>query len=137
MNLNEIMQDFETANREVELTNPKGEPTGWFFELRHESSKKVQRFMTGYRSKLQDVTIKRKTQQQKQLMADHEDGLRAVQVANWRWAEGDDIENGRPPFSKRELLAVLKHEQWGYHIREFIDREVGSLEDFLTRSEDS
>jgi hypothetical protein len=137
MNINEIMKDFEAENREVELVNPQGKPTGWFFELRHESSEVVETFMREYRSKLQDAAMKRKTTAQKQLMRQHEDGLRIAHVAGWRFEEGFDPEDGRPPFSNRELKTVLTHEKWGWHIRDFIDREVGSLEDFLAKSQES
>jgi hypothetical protein len=135
--INEIARDFETENREVELINPKGKPTGWFFVLRHESSEEVETFMAEYRSKLQDAALKRKTTAQKQLMRQHEDRLRLVQVAGWRWAEGEDAENGRPPFSRKELQIVFGQKGLGWHIRDFIDREVGSLEDFLAKSQES
>ena len=137
MNLNEIEKSFATEDREVELMNPRGEPTGWFFQLRHESAKEVSDFMREYRSKLQDVTIKRKTAAQKQLMAAHEDGLRIAHVAGWRWEKGDDDAAGRPKFTKRELKEVLIRVPFGWHVRDFIDREVGSLEDFLERQPSS
>ena len=137
MNINDIMKDFETDTREVELVNPQGKPTGWFFILRHESAKEVEAFMRGYRTKLQDLTLKRKTTAQKQLMAAHEDDLRVAHVAGWHFKEGENDEEGRPAFSKKELRSVLAHPKWGWHIRDFIDREVGSLEDFLERSEAS
>ncbi len=137
MNIDSIMKDFETENRNVELFNPQGEATGWVFILRHESAKEVEQFMRSYRTKLQDLTLKRKTSAQKQLMAAHEDGLRIAHVAGWSFKEGENNEEGRPAFSKHELKNVLNHEKWGWHIRDFIDREVGSLEDFLERSEGS
>lgn len=135
--INEIMQEFETTTREAELMNPAGKPTGWWFELRHESSEEVESFLKDYRSKLQELTLKRKTTAQKQLMASHEDGLRIAHVAGWRFEKGENAEEGRPPFSKKELRAVLNHPKWGWHIRTFIDNEVGSLEDFLEKSDDS
>jgi hypothetical protein len=137
MNLNEIEKSFATEDREVELLNPHGQKTGWFFQLRHESAKEVQSFMSDYRSKIQDVTIKRKTAAQKQLMSAHEDGLRIAHVAGWRWEQGEDEKKGRPPFSKRELKDVLIKIPFGWHVRTFIDNEVGSLDDFLAKSEDS
>ena len=137
MNLNDIKKEFATDDREVELMTPRGAPTGWIFILRHESAKEVQEFMRDYRTKLQDVTLKRKTTAQKQLMAQHEDGLRIAHVAGWKWEQGEDAENGRPAFSKRELKTVLNDTEFGWHVRNFIDNEVGSLEDFLERSEDS
>lgn len=116
---------------------PEYTPTGWIFILRHESDEEVQKFLRDYRSKLQDATLKRKTSQQKQLMSQHEDDLRIAHVIGWKWKDGEDAENGRPPFTRGELKRLLSKEKFGYHLRNFIDNEVGSLEDFLERSGNS
>jgi len=138
MNLNEIESAFAVDTREVELMDPRGQPTGWVFILRHESATEVQEFLKDYRAKLQDLAIKRKTSAQKTLMAQHEDRLRIAHVAGWRWEQGEDAEAGRPPFSVRELKRLLAmNTGFGWHLRQFIDNEVGSLEDFLERSETS
>ena len=134
MNLNEIRKSVETTTREVEF-KPVGEPTGWFFELRHESSPEVQELVRRFQAKVRDLTFKRKTQQQQALIEKHEDDLRVAHVAGWRWVEGEDPENGRPPFSKQELRALLDDRRVSYHLKEFIDQEVGSLEDFLSKPE--
>lgn len=136
MNLNEIEASLKTETRELEF-KPAGTPTGMFFELRHESAPEVQKFMSKYRAKLRDLTMKRKNTASTNLMKEHEDGLRIVQVAGWTWTENVDEENGRPAFSKKELRALLQNKTVGFHLRNFIDEEVGSLDDFLTTSEDS
>lgn len=137
MNLNEIEKAVATTDREVEFTTPQGDKTGWFWKLRHESAREVQGFMREYRGKVQEMALKRKTSAQKKLMAEHEDGLRIVHVAGWRWKDGDDAENGRPAFSKPELRELLANPRINYHVRQFIDDEVGSLDDFLERSGDA
>ncbi len=136
MNLNDIKASLQTQTREVEF-KPTGEPTGMVFELRHESAPEVQKFMSTYRAKIRDLAMKRKTTASTNLMKEHEDGLRIVQVAGWTWEGGDDPENGRPTFSKKELRLLLQDEIAGFHVRQFIDEEVGILDDFLEKSEDS
>ena len=135
MNLNEIRTTVQTTHREVEF-KPVGTPTGWFFELRHESAEEVQDTMRRFQAKVRDLTLKRKTTAYKDLVTQHEDHLRIAHVANWRWEQGEDEEDGRPAFSKRELRTLLNDERLGYHLKTFIDEEVGSLDDFLERSED-
>lgn len=136
MNLNEIEASLQTSTREVEF-RPLGDPTGMYFELRHESAPEVQKFMASYQAKIREATLKRKTSASTQLMKEHEDGLRVAHVVTWRWEEGDDAEAGRPPFSPRELRKLLAHPTVGFHLRRFIDDEVGSLDDFLEKSENS
>lgn len=136
MNLNEIKNAVQTVNREVEF-KPTGTPTGWYFELRHESAPEVQEVMRRFQAKIRDVTLKRKTSQYQSLVAAHEDQLRMAHVAGWRWEKGDDEKKGRPAFSRPELKALLADEMLGWHLKNFIDEEVGSFEDFLSRSENS
>ncbi len=137
MNLNEYEKAVATVDREVEIITPAGEHTGWFFNLRHESAREVQDFMRVYRGKVQELALKRKTSAQKKLMAEHEDGLRIAHVAGWRWEKGDNAKDGRPKFSKNELREVFANDKINWHIRQFIDDEVGSLDDFLERLQDS
>ena len=134
MNLNEIKSAVTTVNREVEF-KPAGQPTGWFFELRHESAPEVQEVMRRFQAKVRDLTLKRKTSAYQNLVAAHEDSLRIAHVAGWRWDKGEG--KGRPPFSKQELKALLNDDTLGYHLKAFIDEEIGSLEDFLEQSENS
>ena len=136
MNLNDIKDSLDTGTREIEF-KPVGEPTGMFFELRYESEPEVQEFMKRYNAKLRDLSLKRKTNAITNLVRDHEDGLRIVHVAGWRWADGVDEEAGRPEFSRKELRALLDDEKAGFHVRRFIDEEVGSLDDFLSKSQDN
>ena len=136
MNLDKIKGTVQTESREVEF-KPVGKPTGWFFDLRHESSPEVQGVMRRFQSKVRELALKRKTTAYQNLVNEHEDHVRVAHVAGWRWENGPDPENGRPDFSKKELRSVLHDDQLGYHIKSFIDEEVGSLDDFLTRSEDS
>jgi len=135
MNLNEIKNAVQTQDREIEF-KPAGTPTGMFFILRHESSKEVQAVMRAFQSKVRDLTLKRKTTAYQNLVADHEDKLRAAHVVTWRWEQGADEDEGRPEFSKKELSAMFNDSVLGYHIKKFIDEEVGSLDDFLSKSED-
>ncbi len=136
MNLNEIKASLESHNREVEF-KPLGDPTGMFIELRHESAPEVQKFMSQYQAKIRDLTLKRKTNASVHLMKEHEEGLHMVQVVGWRWEDGVDEENGRPEFSKKELRSLLRDGRVGFHLKKFIDEEVGSFEDFLSKSEGS
>lgn len=134
MNLNEIAKSLETVDREVEFRNPNGEGTGWFFTLRHESSPEVQSVLKTYKSKVRDASSKNKSRRVNELIAENEISMLVAHVAGWRWAEGEDPENGRPPFSKRELREVLEQPHLGYHVRKFIEDEVGSVTDFLEKS---
>ena len=134
MNLFEIEASLETETREIEF-KPVGEPTGMFIEMRHESAEEVQKFMRSYSAKIRDLTMKRKTTASANLMKEHEDGLRVAHVVGWTWAEGNDEDDGRPEFTKKELRKLLQHKVVGFHLRRFIDEEVGSLEDFLSKSE--
>jgi hypothetical protein len=136
MSLKDIKSAVQTINREVEF-RPVGTPTGWFFELRHESAPEVQDVMRKFQAKVRDLTLKRKTTAYQNLVTQHEDGLRIAHVANWRWEKGEDEKKGRPPFSARELKTLLNDETLGYHLKRFIDEEVGSLDDFLEKSENS
>ena len=136
MNLNDIKEAVQTINREVEF-RPVSQSTGWFFELRHESAPEVQEVMRRFQAKIRDLTLKRKTSQYQSLVAQHEDSLRIAHVAGWRWEQGVDEEDGRPAFSTRELKVLLNDDRISYHLKTFIDEEVGSLDDFLSRSEDS
>lgn len=135
MNLNEIRDTVQTEAREVEF-KPVGTPTGWIFELRHESAKAVQEVMRKFQAKVRDLTLKRKTTAYQNLVAEHEDQLRIAHVAGWTWENGTDEENGRPAFTPRELKTLLNDKRLGYHLKKFIDEEVGSLDDFLSKSED-
>ena len=136
MNVNDIKATVQTETREIEF-RPVGSPTGWFFELRHESSSEVQEVMRRFQSKVRDLTLKRKTTAYQNLVNQHEDHLRVAHVARWRWEEGVDEEDGRPEFSKKELRNLFHDERLGYHLKSFIDEEVGSLDDFLSKSESS
>jgi len=136
MNLNEIKNAVQTVNREVEF-KPAGTSTGWFFELRHESAQEVQEVMRRFQAKIRDLTLKRKTSQYQALVTAHEDTLRIAHVAGWKWENGVDEEAGRPAFTKRELKTLLNDETLSYHLKSFIDEEIGSLDDFLSRSENS
>lgn len=136
MNLNEIKAAVQTVSREVEF-KPAGTATGWFFELRHESAPEVQDVMRRFQAKVRDLTLKRKTSQYQAAVSQHEDALRIAHVAGWRWSKGEDEEAGRPAFSAKELKTLLNDEQLGYHLKSFIDEEVGSLDDFLERSQSS
>jgi len=135
MNLNDIKNTVQTSTREVEF-KPVGKPTGWRFELRHESSEEVQEVMRRFQTKVRDLTLKRKTTAYQNLVTAHEDELRMAHVAGWSWKGGDDAEAGRPPYSRKELRTLLNDELLSYHLKQFIDEEVGSLDDFLSRSED-
>ncbi len=136
MNLNEIKNAVQTIDREVEF-RPVGNSTGWFFMLRHESAPQVQEVMRVFQAKVRDLTLKRKTTAYQNLMSQHETRLHVAHVANWRWEAGVDEEAGRPEFSRNELKANLNDAILGWHLKRFLDEEVGSLEDFLSRSEDS
>ena len=91
--------------------------------------------MKQFNAKVRELALKRKNSAYKNLVAEHENDLRVAHVANWRWEKGADEEAGRPPFSKRELLVNLEDKHLGYHLKNFIDEEVGSLDDFLQKSE--
>lgn len=136
MNLNKIKEAVKTTDREVEF-KPAGTPTGWFFTLRHESAPEVQEVMKRFNAKVRDLALKRKNSAYQNLVAQHEDSLRIAHVAGWRWADGEDEAAGRPPYSNKELQTILDDTQLGYHVKRFIDEEVGSLEDFLEKSENS
>jgi hypothetical protein len=136
MNLNEIKTAVQTVDREVEF-RPVGTPTGWFFTLRHESAPEVQECIRRFQAKVRDLTLKRKTTAYQNAVTAHEDQLHVAHVAGWRWEKGDDEKKGRPPFSKQELKTVLNDKDIGWHLKKFLDEEVGTLEDFLSRSEDS
>ena len=133
MNLNDIKAASKTQPREVEYIFA-GKKTGWFLTLLHDSSEEVQAFMGRYNAKVRELSLKRKTNAISALAAQHADKLHMVQVSGWRWKDGDDDDAGRPTFSKTELRAALNHEDLGWHLGQFIDEEVGSLDDFLTRS---
>jgi hypothetical protein len=132
--LNQIIGTVETETREVEF-KPAGSPTGMFFELRHESAKEVQSMIKAFQTKVRNLTLKRKTTAYNNLVAEHEDQLRMAHVVGWRWEQGADEDAGRPEFSKKELNHMLNHDILGYHLKKFIDEEVGSLEDFLSKSD--
>ncbi|MGH8033827.1 MAG: hypothetical protein ACREO9_01285 [Lysobacterales bacterium] len=136
MDLNSIKEAVRTTDREVEF-KVSGHTTGWFFKLRHESSPEVQEVMRQFQSRVRELALKRKNSQYQNLVAEHENRLRVSHVAGWRWEQGDDEAAGRPAFSKKELTTVLEDAVLGYHIKTFIDEEVGSLEDFLERSASS
>jgi hypothetical protein len=136
MNLDQIKAASKTQPREVEYVFD-GKKTGWFLTLLHESSDEVKEFMSRYNAKVRDLSLKRKTNAISALAAQHADKLRMVQVAGWRWKDGDDDNDGRPLFSRSELRQALNHDDLGWHLGQFIDEEVGSLADFLTRSENS
>ena len=136
MNINEIRSTVQTDTREVEF-KPVGSPTGWLFELRHESAGEVQEVMRKFQAKVRDLTLKRKTTAYQNLVAEHEDDLRIAHVAGWSWENGIDEENGRPAYTRKELKILLNDKRLGYHLKKFIDEEVGSLDDFLSKSEDS
>lgn len=132
MNFNEFKEMHKTAPREVEYLFD-GHRTGLYLTLLHESAQPVQEFMKTYNAKVRDLTIKRKTNAINNLAAQHALALNAVQVSDWRWEEGET--EGRPAFSKQELKSMLKDPDVGFHLAAFIDQEVGSLSDFLSRSE--
>ena len=134
MNLNEIRDTVQTEARDVEF-KPVGTPTGWFFKLRHESAAAVQEVMRRFQAKVRDLTLKRKTTAYQNLVATHEDDLRIAHVEDWSWELGVDEDNGRPAFTRKELKTLLNDKRLGYHLKKFIDEEVGSLDDFLSRSE--
>lgn len=136
MNLDAIKSSISTSDREVEFC-PGGIATGWFFKLRHESSPEVQRVMKRFNSKVRNVALKRKSSQYEQIMAEHEESLRVAHVASWRWADGDDAEQGRPEFTVQNLKDMMRDPDVGYHLKQFIDEEVASLEDFLETSASS
>lgn len=139
MKLTDINATLEAVNREVEFM-PQGKPTTWFFELRHESSPEVREFNRVFQAKVRNLAFKNKTQQRDALIAQQANGLRIAHVAGWRYEEGDDDEGGRPKFSKRELKNVLEggSGEWlAFHVGEFIDNEVGTLEDFLEKPENN
>ena len=137
MNIKEFAKECATVNREVEIMTPTGKKSGWFWTLRHESSSEVKEFMRVYRGQVQEAALKRKGSAQKKLMGDHDDRLRVVQVAGWRFADGYDEKAGRPKHSNKEVRAVLDNEEINFFVRTFIDDEVGSLEGFLETSQDS
>lgn len=134
MNLNEIRSAVKTAPRAIEF-KPAGTATGMIFELRHESAEEVQKVMRAFQAKVRDLTLKRKTTAYQNLVAEHEDVLRMAHVVGWTWDQGADEEAGRPAYSKKEMKGLLNDSDIGYHIKKFIDEEVGSLDDFLSKSD--
>lgn len=136
MNINDIKNTVQTEEREVEF-RPVGQPTGWYFMLRHESANEVQAVMKKFQSKVRDLTLKRKTTAYQNLVKEHEDHLRVAHVSGWTWKDGVDEENGRPEFTKKELRGLLNDKMLGYHLKSFIDEEIGSLDDFLSKSPDT
>ena len=136
MNLDSIKKTVQTKPIKVEF-KPVGEPTGWFFILRHESCTEVQDVVNRFTAKVRNLALKRKTTQYEAAVAENEDSLRIAHVAGWEWKEGTDPAKGRPPFSNKELKDLLNNKDLGYHLKSFIDEEVGSLKDFLTKSETS
>jgi len=137
MDLNEINESLAAINREVEFV-PREQSTGWFFELRHDSAPEVREFNRVFQGKVRNLAFKNKTAQRDALVARHANGLRIAHVAGWRYEDG--VSEGRPEFSNRELKDVLdggSGEWLAFHLKNFIDDEVGTLEDFLERSESS
>lgn len=132
MNINELKTALQTNDREVEF-RPAGTATGWFFSLRHESAPEVQETMKRFHSKVRELTLKRKNNAYKDLVAQHEDHLRIAHVSSWRWEKGDSEDKGRPKFSRQQLKSLLNDEHLGYHLKQFIDEEVGSIDDFLSK----
>jgi len=132
MNINAIKDAVQTIDREVEF-KPAGISTGWFFTLRHESSPEVQKVIRVFRAKITDATFKSKTLAYQNIIAQQEDDLRMAHVVTWCWELGDDVEAGRPPYSEQELKDALRDEKLGYHLKKFIDEEVGTLHDFLPK----
>ena len=130
MDLSSIGAAVETTEREVEF-KAAGKPTGWIFTLRHESAPEVQAVMRAFQAKVRELALKRKNAAYKNLVDEHENTLRAAHVAGWKWAQGES--DKRPAFSKKELMTVLDDRKLGYHVKAFIDEEVGSLEDFLLK----
>lgn len=132
MTLQEIERLCQTTNRDVEFT-VDGHKTGWIFELRPSTSDEVQRCMRVFNSRVRKSMIKRNTSEFDALSEKHADDLRVAHVAGWRYRDGTG--EGQPEFSERELKEILGRKPFGVMVGEFIDREVGTLEDFLERSE--
>jgi hypothetical protein len=133
MDLNEIKKAVQTVEREVEF-RPAGTATGWYFTLRHESAPEVQEVMRRFQAKVRELTLKRKTGAYQSLVEQHEDSLRIAHVATWRWGDGKKEDDKHPAFSNKTLKSLLNDPDLGYHLKSFIDEEIGSLEDFLERS---
>ena len=134
MSLAEIENLCQTENREVEFVMA-GHHTGWHFELRPESSDEVQACLRRFNSRVRKTMVKRNTSEFDALAEKHADDLRIAHVAGWRYATGAG--EGKPLFSPKELRALLNRKPFGWHVGQFIDREVGTIEDFLERSESS
>lgn len=136
MDLNEIIESVETSDKEVEF-KPAGKSTGWVWTLRHESAPEVQAVLKTFNAKIRQAMMRRKNTMAEKQSEEHADNLRIAHVVTWRWeATKDGSErNFQPEFSKKELRKLLDHEKFGYFVRQFIDDETGTLEDFLERSE--
>lgn len=132
MTLNDIEELCRTENREVEFVFA-GHHTGWILELRPESSDEVQECVRRFNARVRKSMIKRNTSEFDALSEKHADDLRIAHVAGWRYEKGEG--EGRPPFSKKELRSILNRKPFGWHLGQFIDREVGTIEDFLEESE--
>ena len=126
---------IKTNTREVEFT-PNGQSTGFFLTLRYESSPEVQDAMKRYRAKVREATMKNKKQQIASITDRFEDDLRSAHVAGWRWTEGGATFNGEQPhYSPKVLHAMLSDQsELSYFLKQFIDQEVGSADDFLEKS---
>jgi hypothetical protein len=92
--------------------------------------------MARFQHKIRDLTLKGKTSAREQAIKAHELNLHMAHVAGWEWEQGEDAEDGRPPFSHKELKDILNAgDVVSVLLKKFLDDEVGSLEDFLAKSE--
>jgi len=129
------LTSIKTNVREVEFT-PNGVKTGFYLTLRYESAPEVQEAMKRYRAKVREATMKNKKQQVAAITDRFEDDLRAAHVAGWRWTEGKATFNGeQPDYTPKKLAEMLNDEsELAFFLKQFIDQEVGSADDFLEKS---
>lgn len=129
--------DFTTNDREVEFVLPGGKKTGFFLTLRYESSDEVEAVNRKYRGKLFEESAKGRNGDRQRVIDQHLAERRYAHVAGWRWTEGGATFNKeQPEFSPKKLREMLDHPgQFSFFLKEFIDAETASANDFLDGAE--
>lgn len=125
------ISSIKAHDREVELTHPATEEgLGWFFQLRSPYSKEMRDAEKEIQNQRLNAMRRGKSNINADVLANHREKIILAGVSGWRFEGDASFEGDTPEFSKAKLREIVRNPDHAW-IRDFLDRELGSQEDFF------
>lgn len=131
------LSKLQSNSYETEFFIPGHGKTGLHLTLVDDTDEDVIKLDKQYQRRIRDAYVKNKKTQANKLSEEHQEKRLRAHVQGWRWEGDAQFEGEKLEFNEANLNRVLAHRVIGYHLKRFIEDEIGEAENFIETLESS